>query len=73
MELYLKDNLSYFNEFIDGLMADGSSYTLRRPVFKIFNTYLPLPSEVQMSVRIGPPIFGLGLLESISRGGALKE
>ena len=65
--------LSYFNEFIEGLMADGSSYTLRRPVFKIFNTYLPFPSEVQMSVRIGPPIFGLGLLESISEEELLKR
>lgn len=65
--------LSFFEEFIDGLMADGTPYLIRKPVFMITNTYISLPSNTEMSIRIGPPIFGLGLLESISEADLLSR
>lgn len=46
-------------------LADGTEIILRKPVFSIINPYIPLPSEVLLSPRIGMPVFGLGLLEAI--------
>jgi len=60
--------------------ADGAMVTLRKPVLQVRNPYdnpgeapsaLQLPvsrvlqPDVRMSPRIGPPVFGLGLLEAI--------
>lgn len=44
---------------------DGTPVTLRKPVYYLKNTYIPLPSQVMLSPRVGPPVFGLGLLEAI--------
>lgn len=44
---------------------DGSTVTLRKPIYSLVNKYLPMPANVMVSVRMGPPIFGLGLLELI--------
>lgn len=44
---------------------DGSSVTLRKPVYYLTNPYIPLPGQVMLSPRVGPPVFGLGLLEAI--------
>ena len=44
---------------------DGETYSLRKPIYTIINNYAPLPSDVALSVRVAPPVFGLGLLEII--------
>ncbi len=45
---------------IDGQFGDGTSYTLRRPNYSFTNA---TPSH--FSVRLAPPLVGLGLLEAI--------
>lgn len=51
---------------IQGQYDDGSPYTLRSPQAKITlaNGQL-LPSTIRTSLRVPPPIFGLGLLEAV--------
>jgi len=65
--------LTCFFTFIEGLMADGTSYTLRKPNFKLTNFYTDFPQNALLSVRIGPPVFGLGLLESVPEEEILKR
>jgi CxxC motif-containing protein (DUF1111 family) len=43
--------------------ADGEKVNLRRPTYTASNTYKVLPAGFMLSVRLAPPIFGLGLLE----------
>ncbi|MGH2414902.1 MAG: di-heme oxidoredictase family protein, partial [Microcystaceae cyanobacterium] len=49
-----------------GQYGDGTAYLLRSPKPKItlFNNK-PLPTQVMTSLRLPPPVFGLGLLEAI--------
>ena len=58
-----KISISYTEEPFT--FADGEKATLRRPLYTPNNTYQPLPSGIMLSVRLAPPIFGLGLLELI--------
>lgn len=51
---------------------DGTTVTLRNPSYNIINTYTSLPGAYHFSVRLGPPIFGLGLLELIPEATILK-
>lgn len=46
--------------------SDGESVQLRKPIYEISNSYVALPSDLQISPRLAPPVFGLGLLEAIS-------
>ena len=46
--------------------ADGTVVTLRKPTYFIESSYIPFPSNAMLSPRIGPPVFGLGLLEAIT-------
>jgi len=49
-----------------GTYGDGAAYTLRSPQAKItLAEGKPLPPEVLTSLRIPPPVFGLGLLEAV--------
>ncbi len=43
-------------------LADGTVIALRKPVFSYENPYTSIPSDVLISPRIAPPVFGLGLL-----------
>lgn len=43
--------------------ADGEAVSLRRPVYTMNSPYLALPTGCMVSVRLAPPVFGLGLLE----------
>ena len=51
----------------DGQFSDGKSYTLREPnaTITLANGDL-LPDTVKTSLRLPPPVFGLGLFEAIS-------
>lgn len=51
---------------------DGSNVILRKPVYSIINSYLPLPSGYMLSPRMAPPVFGTGLLENISENTILS-
>ncbi len=53
-----------FTEITETL-SDGTVVTLRRPAFSLSGTYTGLPGVMMISPRIGPPVFGLGLLEAI--------
>jgi CxxC motif-containing protein (DUF1111 family) len=44
---------------------DGSVVILRKPVYEITNSYMPLPAGYMLSPRMAPPVFGAGLLENI--------
>ncbi len=44
---------------------DGTAVMLRKPVYTIQNAYYPLPGIYNLSPRLAPPVFGLGLIESI--------
>ena len=45
--------------------ADGTRVHLRYPDYTFTETYRPLPEEVEVSPRVAPVVFGLGLLEAI--------
>ena len=44
---------------------DGSTVVLRKPTYTLINPYMPLPAVYNISPRMAPPVFGLGLLEEI--------
>ncbi|MCC7547885.1 MAG: c-type cytochrome [Burkholderiales bacterium] len=47
-------------------LADGSQVSLRRPIPSIENpSFGELPAGTMTSLRIAPPVFGLGLLEAV--------
>ena len=48
-------------------LADGAVVPLRKPALRIEHlNFGPLPSDVQRSLRIAQPVFGMGLLEAVS-------
>ncbi|MDD1620824.1 MAG: thiol oxidoreductase, partial [Methylococcaceae bacterium] len=47
-------------------LADGETVKLRKPIYSFVDLqYGPLPAEVLYSPRVGPSVFGLGLLEAV--------
>ncbi len=47
------------------MTADGTRVYLRTPNYTLTQTYRPLPEKVEVSPRVAPVVFGLGLLEAI--------
>lgn len=48
-------------------LADGTRVVLRKPAFSIADpAFGPLGDDIQLSPRVGSPVFGLGLLEAVS-------
>ena len=45
--------------------SDGETASLRTPTYTLTNPYIALPAGYMTSPRLGPPVFGLGLLELI--------
>ena len=45
--------------------ADGTRVHLRYPNYTVTDTYQSLPENVEVSPRVAPAVFGLGLLEAI--------
>ncbi len=64
-----KVDIIYIEEFFN--FPDGTPYSLRRPVYTLKDTYIPLPPGIMLSVRAAPPVFGLGLLEAIPESAIL--
>ncbi|SMC63528.1 CxxC motif-containing protein, DUF1111 family [Moheibacter sediminis] len=46
-------------------LSDGTIVNLRKPLYSLNNLYQEIPSDIMLSPRIAPPVFGLGLLEFI--------
>jgi CxxC motif-containing protein (DUF1111 family) len=45
--------------------ADGETYELRTPTYTLSNLYTPIAGSYLLSPRLAPPMFGLGLLETV--------
>jgi len=52
---------------------DGSTVILKKPIYGVADSYIPMPSNTMFSPRIGPPVYGLGLLEAITEVDLLKK
>ncbi|WP_249297215.1 di-heme oxidoredictase family protein [Pseudoalteromonas phenolica] len=53
-------------EEVTGQFADGESYSLRKPIYKVKDlAYGEFNQDVQFSARVSPHVYGSGLLESI--------
>lgn len=50
---------------ITEVLDDGTVVTLLKPQIALVGSYIPIPGGMMTSPRIGPPVFGLGLLEAI--------
>lgn len=44
---------------------DGTVVTLRKPSYTLTDPYIPLPPVYELSPRMAPPVFGVGLLQAI--------
>ncbi len=44
---------------------DGATAVMHYPAYNLYDPYIPLPAGYLTSPRLGPPVFGLGLLENI--------
>lgn len=52
---------------------DGTTASLRSPTIRLENlAYGPLPADIEMSVRLAPPMHGLGLLDAVSAESILE-
>ncbi len=58
---------------ISEVLADGTVVILKKPYYTLTDTYIPLPSGVMLSPRIGMPVFGVGLLEAIPEADILAR
>lgn len=56
-------NISYIEMPVN--YPDGSTATLRKPFYTIQNAYKAIAGNYQLSPRLAPPVFGLGLLENV--------
>lgn len=66
-----KFNVTY-SEIVE-VLADGTKVILRKPHYSLIDSYIPVPSNILISPRIGSPVFGLGLLEAIPEQDILAD
>jgi CxxC motif-containing protein (DUF1111 family) len=60
-------------EEVPGTYADGTTYSLRRPVLAFRDlAFGAMDASVLTSMRVAPPVYGLGLLEAISESAILS-
>ena len=52
---------------------DGEKATLRKPAYTLSDPYMPLPADYKLSVRLAPPVFGLGLLDHLTESTILSH
>ncbi len=53
-------------KIIEVTLSDGVIVELQQPTYSITNPYISMPKDIMISPRIGMPVFGLGLLETIT-------
>ena len=58
---------------IPGSYADGTPYSLRQPTYTLTDAYTNPPAGLLVSPRVAPPVFGLGLLESVPESEILEN
>jgi CxxC motif-containing protein (DUF1111 family) len=59
---------------VHGRFADGTRYTLRKPVYGVADLgYGPMEPDVMVSPRIAPQVIGVGLLEAIPEAEILRN
>ncbi|TMO61027.1 di-heme oxidoredictase family protein [Pseudoalteromonas aurantia] len=59
-------------ELQHGEFADGTSYTLRKPIYKVKDlAYGDFNEDVRFSARVTPHVYGSGLIESIPESSIL--
>jgi CxxC motif-containing protein (DUF1111 family) len=51
--------------------ADGHLYSLRKPSYRLTDSYVAAPPDLMVSPRMALPVFGRGLLEAISEASIL--
>lgn len=56
---------------ITEVFADGTQIVLQKPSYSLIDAYIPVPSSILISPRLGTPVFGLGLLEAIPEASIL--
>jgi CxxC motif-containing protein (DUF1111 family) len=56
-----------------GRFADGTRYQLRVPQYTLTGLFARLPAGLLFSPRVGPAVFGLGLLEAVSESDVLSR
>lgn len=66
-----KVNVSY--QEIPFTFPDGQTVSLRKPAYTLSDPYIPLPANYMISVRMAPPVFGLGLLDLIPAATILEK
>lgn len=52
-------------EYSNVSLSDGTVVELRKPLFSLKKTYIPMPAGAMFSPRMSMPVFGLGLVEAI--------
>ncbi len=60
-------------EYFTEILSDGTEIELQKPIYGIKDPYIALPADVQISPRIGMPVFGLGLLQAIKEDDILAH
>ena len=58
-----KEEVTY--EETPGRFADGETYSLRVPTYRVAGAFGTLARDAMLSPRVAPAVFGLGLLETI--------
>ncbi len=58
---------------VSGTYADGSLYSLRAPVLKLRGANAKLPRDLELSLRVAPAVFGLGLIEAVAASAILEH
>ncbi len=53
--------------------ADGSVVVLKQPHYGVSDTYIDFPTDAMLSPRIGPQMYGLGLLDAIPEADILAR
>lgn len=57
----------------DFTFADGTPYTLRKPVYTLTSTTATIPTNMMVSPRIAQQVIGLGLIENITKSDILSR
>jgi CxxC motif-containing protein (DUF1111 family) len=61
-------------EPVRGRFADGTTYTLRKPIYGFRKLgYGPMAADVMVSPRVAPQVIGVGLLEAIAEADILRN
>jgi CxxC motif-containing protein (DUF1111 family) len=55
----------FFYEIFNETYSDGSTVPMHQPYHQLIDTYTELPPGMLFTLRLGSPVYGLGLLEAV--------